>query len=87
MYGGGRGVGIPGGVRGANVEGVAACGSAGASVWDWCRRVQLPPSMRHSKVEPGSEELKEKLGGRVVGRVAGVESIVVFGAVRSIVQV
>ena len=49
--------------------------------------VQLPPSVRHSKVEPDSEELKAKLGVVSFDGLAGVVSIVLFGAVRSTVQV
>ena len=51
------------------------------------QEVQLPPSMRHSKVEPVSDELKLKLGVVLFEGSAGLESIVVFGAVRSTVQV
>jgi hypothetical protein len=46
--------------------------------------VQLPPSMRHSKLEPGSEELKEKVGVVSLVGSAGVEPIVVAGGVVSI---
>ncbi len=49
--------------------------------------VQEPPSMRHSKVEPGSLELKVKVGVVSLDGWAGVESRLVTGAVRSIVQV
>ena len=49
--------------------------------------VQLPPSMRHSKVEPGSVELKVKFGVVSFDGSLGPESIVVFGAVRSTAQV
>src|SRR6185369_6876479 len=49
--------------------------------------VQLPPSTRHSKLEPPSEELKVKVGVASFDGSAGLESMVVFGAVRSIVQV
>jgi len=49
--------------------------------------VQLPPSTRHSKVEPLSEELKVKTGVVLPEGLAGLESMVVFGAVRSTVQV
>jgi hypothetical protein len=48
---------------------------------------QLPPSTRHSKVEPGSEALKVKVGVVPLVGLAGPLSIVVFGAVRSIVHV
>jgi hypothetical protein len=48
---------------------------------------QLPASMRHSKLEPLSEELKLKLGVVLPDGSAGLESMVVFGAVRSTVQV
>ena len=61
--------------------------SAGESVSGEVQVVQLPPSMRHSKVEPVSLELKREARGGVVGRVVGLEVIVLFGAVRSIVQV
>ena len=49
--------------------------------------VQLPPSTRHSKLEPPSEELKPKSGVVLLDGLDGLESIVVFGAVRSTVQV
>jgi hypothetical protein len=49
--------------------------------------VQLPASRRHSKLEPLSDELKLKLGVVLLDGSAGLESIVVFGAVRSTVQV
>ena len=49
--------------------------------------LQLPPSMRHSKLEPGSEELNENVGVASLSSPGGAESIVVFGAVRSTVQV
>ena len=49
--------------------------------------VQLPPSTRHSKVEPVSEELKVKLGVVLPDGSGGCASMVVSGAVRSIVQV
>ena len=58
-----------------------------ASVCGLVQVVQLPPSMRHSKVEPVSEELKAKLGVVLLDGSAGLEVIVLFGAVRSIVQV
>ena len=49
--------------------------------------VQLPPSIRHSKLEPVSLELKLKLGVVLLDGSEGLESIVVFGALRSTVQV
>ena len=49
--------------------------------------VQLPPSMRHSKVEPPSEELKAKVGVVFPDGLEGLESMVVLGGVRSTVQV
>ena len=61
--------------------------SAGEIVSGLVHDVQLPPSMRHSKVEPPSEELKPKSGVVSLDGSAGLESIVVFGAVRSTVQV
>src|SRR3954454_12359629 len=48
---------------------------------------QLPPSTRHSNVEPPSEELNAKVGVASLSSAGGPESIVVFGAVRSIAQV
>ena len=45
--------------------------------------VQLPPSTRHSKVEPASEELNEKVGVVSFDGSVGVASIVVAGAVLS----
>jgi hypothetical protein len=61
--------------------------SAGEIVSGLVQDVQLPPSMRHSKVEPPSEELNVKLGVVSLDGSEGLESIVVFGAVRSTVQV
>ena len=61
--------------------------SAGDTVSGLAHGVQLPPSTRHSKVEPLSLELKEKLGVVSSEGSAGLASIVVFGAVRSTVQV
>ena len=61
--------------------------SAGEIVSGLEQELQLPPSRRHSKVEPASVELKVKLGVVFVEGSAGFESIVVFGAVRSTVQV
>ena len=61
--------------------------SAGEIVSGLVQAVQLPPSMRHSKLEPVSEELKLKLGVVLLDGSDGLESIVVFGAVRSTVQV
>ncbi len=49
--------------------------------------VQLPLSMRHSKVEPLSLELNVKVGVVLLEGFEGPVSIVVLGAVRSIVQV
>src|SRR5947208_894681 len=43
--------------------------------------------MRHSKVEPPSLELKVNVGVASLSSAGGAESIVVFGAVRSTVQV
>jgi hypothetical protein len=48
---------------------------------------QVPPSIRHSKVEPLSDELNVKVGVVLPDGFDGLESIVVFGAVRSIVHV
>ena len=49
--------------------------------------VQLLPSMLQSNVEPASFELNVKLGVVLLEGSAGLESIVVFGGVRSTVQV
>jgi hypothetical protein len=49
--------------------------------------VQLPLSTRHSKLEPGSPALKAKVGVVLFVGFAGPESRVVFGALRSTVQV
>ena len=48
---------------------------------------QTPPSMRHSNVEPPSLEEKSKLAPVEAVGSAGLESIVVCGAARSIVNV
>ncbi len=60
---------------------------AGATVKGVVQAVQLPPSMRHAKVEPGLSELKVKVGVVSFDGSAGPESMLVAGAVRSIVQV
>ncbi|MFL5982826.1 MAG: hypothetical protein ACJ74R_14065, partial [Gaiellaceae bacterium] len=56
-------------------------------VWGLVQLFQLPLSMRHSKLEPGSLELKVKVGVASLSKAGGAESMVVLGAVRSIVQV
>ena len=61
--------------------------SAGEIVSGLEQDVQLPLSMRHSKLEPISLELKLKLGVVLPDGSDGCESIVVLGAVRSTVQV
>ena len=61
--------------------------SAGEIVFGLEQVVQPPPSIRHSKVDPGSLELKEKLGVASLEGSAGLASIVVSGGVRSTVQV
>ena len=48
---------------------------------------QPPPSIRHSNVEPVSVELKVNVGVVLLEGLEGPMSIVVSGAVRSIVQV
>ena len=60
---------------------------AGEMVSGLVQELQLPLSIRHSKLEPDSEELKVKLGVVLFDGSAGLESMVVFGAVRSTVQV
>ena len=57
----GGGVGVAGRVGGADVEGVAAGAEGGQGVGRGAG-AQLPLSMRHSKVEPASVELKAKVG-------------------------
>ena len=61
--------------------------SAGEIESGLVQKVQLPLSMRHSKLDPLSEELKLKLGVVLPDGSDGLESIVVFGGVRSTVQV
>ena len=61
--------------------------SAGEIDLGLVQELQLPLSMRHSKLEPLSEELKLKLGVVLFDGSAGLESMVVLGAVRSTVQV
>ena len=61
--------------------------SAGEIVSGLVHGVQLPPSRRHSKVEPPSLELRLKLGVVLLDGSVGLEPMVVFGAVRSTVQV
>jgi hypothetical protein len=47
---------------------------------------QAPPSIRHSKLEPPSSALNVKLALVEAVGFAGLESIVVCGATRSIVK-
>ena len=54
--------------------------SAGEIVSGLVQELQLPPSTRHSNVEPLSEELKLKSGVVLPDGSDGLESIVVFGA-------
>ena len=61
--------------------------SAGERVCGLVQLFQLPLSVRHSKLEPGSLALKLKLGVALPEGLEGLESIVVSGAVRSIVHV
>ena len=61
--------------------------SAGEIVSGLEQVVQPPPSIRHSKVEPDSFELKRKSGVVLFDGSLGEASMVVFGAVRSTVQV
>ena len=49
--------------------------------------LQLPPSTRHSKLEPGSLEVKSNVGVVSFDGLDGLESMVVSGAVKSTVQV
>jgi hypothetical protein len=46
-----------------------------------------PPSSRHSKVEPGSLELKVNVGVASLDGLPGLVSIVVFGGPTSMIQV
>src|SRR5436305_2280081 len=61
--------------------------SSAAVVYGLVHDVQLPPSTRHWNVEPGSEEWNVKAGVALPSSAGGAESIVVSGAVRSIVHV
>ena len=56
---------------------------AGERVSGLVQEAQLPLSRRHSKVEPGSLELKLNVGVAFPEGSVGLESIVVFGAVLS----
>ena len=61
--------------------------NAGETVCGLMQLIQEPPSMRHSNVEPASVELNVKIGVVLLEGSDGLESIAVFGAVRSTVQV
>ena len=61
--------------------------SAGVIVCGLLQEVQPLPSMRHSKLEPVSFELKPKLGVLLPDGSDGCESMVVLGAVKSTVHV
>src|SRR4051812_50041086 len=54
-----------------------------ASVCGLVQVVQLPPSMRHAKVEPVSLELKVKVGVVLLDGSVGLVSIVELGGVLS----
>src|SRR5207302_1366472 len=56
-------------------------------VWGLVQELQPPPSTRHSKLGPGSEELKPKLGVASLDGLEGLASMVVWGGVRSTVHV
>ena len=61
--------------------------SAGERVSGLVQAVQEPPSILHSKLEPVSVELKEKLGLASLEGSGGDAVIEVLGAVVSTVQV
>src|SRR4051812_46509464 len=61
--------------------------ASAAVVCGLVHEAQLSASTRHSKVAPASLELKVNVGVVSFDGLGGVESIVVFGAVRSTVQV
>jgi len=61
--------------------------SAGERVYGLLQPVQEPPSIRHSKVEPGSVDVKEKLGVVLLDGSFGCAVIDVCGVVRSTAQV
>src|SRR5438034_2391973 len=58
--------------------------SSAAVVCGLVQDAQPLPSTRHSNVEPDSEEWNVNDGVALLSSAGGVESIVVFGAVRSI---
>ncbi len=51
--------------------------SAGETVYGLVQLFQVPPSMRHSKLEPGSLELNVNVGVASFDGSGGFESIVV----------
>src|SRR5437763_828792 len=57
--------------------------ASAAAVCGLVQELQLPPSMRHSKVEPGSLAMNVKVGVVSLDGSAGPESSVVVGAVLS----
>src|SRR4051794_2630348 len=61
--------------------------ASAAVVCGLVQALQLPPSTRHSNVEPASDEWNVNAGVAVLSSAGGAESIVVSGAVRSIVHV
>ena len=61
--------------------------SAGASASGLVQLVQEPPSTRQWKVEPGSVDVKEKLGVLLLDGSFGCAVIDVCGVVRSTAQV
>jgi hypothetical protein len=71
----------------ARTSKVRAPSARSVNEWGLEQALQAPPSRRHSKVEPPSLEVNEKLGSFELVGSLGCAVIVVFGAVASIVQV
>src|SRR5947208_11120155 len=67
----------------ARTSNVCALSASPLTEWGLAQGAQAPPSIRHSKLEPGSDELKVKLGVAAFDGSAGLPTIVVSGAVRS----
>src|SRR6266516_7619675 len=67
----------------ARTSNVWALSVSPLSEWGLVQGAQAPPSIRHSKLEPGSDDPNVKAGVVALDGSAGLPTIVVCGAVRS----
>ena len=67
----------------ARTSNVCALSVSPLREWGLVQGAQAPPSMRHSKLEPSSDELNANVGLVALDGSAGLPTIVVSGALRS----